>query len=501
MDEDKIYKIEKVIAGEKAKYPYMTDYVEPGKDGYLFDGWKFNGVEYNPPFNDENSNPFGPITESVDITPIWDKLNIYAETNHTLVSGDGDSDDDLTKFSYWLQSDKGKKITDGVILEDVALNIDELPINFDANSNVSIVDNKNVKTVKILENDVNKPRFYRFKAKYNKGGMETDTIEVKQVGKEQVILPPFDYLTFTYSWDSDAGRDLDSATFVRNSNIPIESVAGKTLNDFYVGYSGSHNKEVEQYLIHGGDNTQSGAEGAMVNWKKICDRDLISEGINTLYLDVYANWYALKGNGNMSVSFKTYKGNDGLEKDGFVFKPVGDTVQISDKTLNGLNAYAFSSANTSNVKSFYSKVATVEYDVRSKSAVLIGEYTRSGREVITTLNYNSNPVEYIHSGIIDIDSLHIDNASHNGSFTLSDFTECIDRGNVNRYGFKNEVKVSDPYGSASLITNVDGSVSISWSIEANMTGEARILNIKIDTDNTEAYKSGHTITLSIHQSK
>lgn len=494
---------ETVESGKNAVWPYDKGYKEPTKDGYLFDGWEFDGNIYEPPFDNIETNPFGPINSNTDIKVVWDKLNIYAETNHTLISGDGDTDDNMSKFSYWVQSDKGKKITDNVTLEDVALNDDELPIVFDINSSTSIVDGKNVKTVKVLENDINKPRFYRFKTKYNKeSGMESDTIEVKQVGKEQIILPPFDYLTFTYSWKQDDGRDLDSATFVRNSNIPIESVPGKkTLNDIYVGYGGiKDNEEVNQYLIHGGDNTQS---GAMINWKKICDRDFISEGINTLYLDVYANWHAFKDNGNMSVSFKTYKGNDGLELDkvNHVFKPIGDTVEVSNKILNGLNVYSFSSTNINNVKKFYSKVATVEYDVRTKSAVLIGEYTRSGREVITTLKYNGEFVENVHSGNITINSLNVDNKINSGSFILSDFTECINGGTVEKYGFKDAARVSDSYGTAVLHKNNDGSANITWSIEANTTGEDRILDVDVNTEDTEAYKSGHTIKLTIHQSK
>ena len=508
-----IYKTEKVDAGEKAKYPYIEEEYKngPEKNGYLFEGWKYNGTVYEPPFDDEALNPFGPINASTDIITVWDKLSIYADTNHTLIDGDGDTDSDLTKLMYWVQSVKGKKITNGVTIEDVSLDSDMLPIVFVGSGTTAVVDNKNVKTVKVAENDINKPRFYRFKAKYNVAphSLESEVIELKQVGKDQTILPPFDYLTFTYNWGENSsdytnGKDLDSATFVRNSNIPIESASGKTLNDFYVGYgsglSGEKLTEINQYMIHGGDNTTSGNEGAMVNWKKICDRDFITEGITTLYLDIYANWYEFRNAGNMSITFKTYKGNDGLVKNGYIFEPTGDTVQVSSKTLTGLNVYAFSSANTNNVKNFYSKVATVEYDIKTKSAVLIGEYTRSGREVISTLKYNGEFVPEIHSGNVRLESLNVDNTSHNGSFTLSKFTECINGGEVKTYNLKDAVKVSDPYGSATFTKDTDGNTTVSWNLESNTSGSNRILNVSIDTESTEAYSSGHTLTLSIHQS-
>jgi len=471
MAEITTYCTEIVEDGEKAKWAVngISDepYSEPTKTGYLFDGWKFDGTTYSPPYN-ASSNPFGPITEATDIKAVWDKLNIYADTNHTLISGDGDSDTDLTKLYYWVQSVKGTKITSGVTIEDVALDEDELPIVFDGSGSTAVVDNKNVKTVKVAENDINKPRYYRFKSKYAAASLESETIEIKQVGKDQTILPPFDYLTFTYSWSSDDGSDLDSATYVRNSNIPIESASGnKTLNDFYVGYSGisghattNPGMEVNQYIEHGGDNTSSGDEGAMVNWKKICDRDFISEGITTLYLDVYANWYHTK-------------------KNGYTFEPTGDTVAVSTKELTNLSVYAFCSANTNNVKNYYSKVATVEYDIKSKSAVLIGEYTQSGREVLTTLKYNGSYVENIHSGNVTVESMNVDNSAHSGTYTLSKLTEQIDGGTITTYDLKDTVRVSDDYGSATMTKDSDGNVTVNWNIEA--------------------YSSGHSLILSVHQ--
>ena len=95
-------------------------------------------------------------------------------------------------------------------IDTVALGDDVWDIfQFDTDNGTSKEDNKNVKKIIIKENDVNKDRYYRFKAKYSKdGGVYSDVCELRQVGKEQIILPPFDYLTFTYSWTDDDGRDL-----------------------------------------------------------------------------------------------------------------------------------------------------------------------------------------------------------------------------------------------------------------------------------------------------
>ena len=86
----------------------------------------------------------------------------------------------------------------------------------------------------------------------------------------------------------------------------------------------------------------------------------------------------------MSITFKTYKGNAGMVQDGYVFKPTGDTVLVSTETIN-LNAYAAHSNNALHpmdaMTRFYSKMATVEYDIRSKTALLIKNKTKRGRQL------------------------------------------------------------------------------------------------------------------------
>ena len=361
-----------VEQGNKANWPNQSDYVEPTRKGYLFNGWDYDWKNKV-------------ITEDTDIHPVWDKYTVIADANRTLISGEGDNNTDPTKMFYYLRTDSGKVIPDDVTFEKVALSSDELEIQFTDNGTTK-EDNKNVKKITVKENDVNKNRYYRFKAKYSKDGcVYSDVCELRQVGKEQIILPPFDYLTFTYSWTDNDGKDLDSATVIRNSGIPIEP--DTTLDDYYVGYGGNGNKDsVNKYLIYGGDNRQSGDEGALVKWKDVlATKDYVSEGITTLYLDIYANWYNWREDGNMSITFNTYKGNDGMIQDGFVFKPTGDTVLVSTKTINNLNTYASRSNNarhpTNVMTKVYSKMATVEYDIRSKTALLIGNYTRSGRQL------------------------------------------------------------------------------------------------------------------------
>ena len=511
MAEPFIYKREEVEDGEKAKWPYETDYTEPSKTGYLFEGWKYNDTLYEPPFDDETANPFGPISSPTDILAVWDKLNIYADTNHTLISGDGDTDSDPTKLSYWVQSKKGKMITNDVTLEDVPLDDDMLPIVFDGSGSTAVVSGKNVKTIKVAENDINKPRYYRFKSKYVPSSLVSNTMEIKQVGKDQTILPPFDYLTFTYSWTAEDGTDLDSATIIRNSHLPITS--STTLDDYFVGYSGTNNNAtVNQYLQYGGDNQRSGDEGAMVNWKKVCDHDFISEGITTLYLDIYANWYVIKKNGKMSITFKTYKGNDGLVKNGFIFEPTGDTVQVSDTSLSNLNVYAQSSQNanknTDGVKNFYSKIATVEYDIKTKSAILIGEYSQTGRDAQAEITFNGSSRSCI-NGIIT-ENTHIDKNPHSGTAVLSSIRQTIngvtstvllrtDNVTINTRYYHGTEGIPDDYVTYTVSNNSDGGITINWNCAQNNSGSSEERNCDINIEFSSSDGLRYSFRYGIYQ--
>ena len=88
---EEILKEEDVIEGEKARWLYTNEYNEPSKDGYSFEGWKYNDrIYYKSEYQNEQNNPFGPINNDSTISAMWDKMQIHADTNHTLISGDGD---------------------------------------------------------------------------------------------------------------------------------------------------------------------------------------------------------------------------------------------------------------------------------------------------------------------------------------------------------------------------------------------------------------------------
>ena len=492
---EKIYKTEMVEQGNKANWPNQPDYVEPTRKGYLFTGWDYDWKNKV-------------ITEDTDIHPVWDKYTVIADANRTLISGDGDNSTDPTKMFYYLKTDSGKVIPDNVTFEKVALSSDELEIQFTDNGTAK-EDNKNVKKITVKENDVNKNRYYRFKAKYSKdGGVYSDVCELRQVGKEQIILPPFDYLTFTYSWTDDDGRDLDSATVIRNSGIPIGS--DTTLDDYYVGYGGNGNiNSVNKYLIYGGDNKQSGDEGALVKWKDVlATKDYVSEGITTLYLDIYANWFNWRKDGNMSITFNTYKGNDGMIQDGFVFKPTGDTVLVSTKTINNLNAYASHRNNALHPRNVmtkvYSKMATVEYDIRSKTALLIGNYTRSGRQLKYKGAFDGK--DY---GDTSYRLPNFDKNSHQGTVKVSKMQQLYNETttylnwDINTVTLKKKFYdgATDDDLTCELLSDHDGGLILNYSMPPNnkTTGKARNVDVEISMPYDNAMYEQPYVLINFYQ--
>lgn len=486
-----------VDQGNKANWPNQSDYVEPTRKGYLFNGWDYDWKNKV-------------ITEDTDIHPVWDKYTVIADANRTLISGEGDNNTDPTKMFYYLRTDSGKVIPDDVTFEKVALSSDELEIQFTDNGTAK-EDNKNVKKIIIKENDVNKDRYYRFKAKYSKdGGVYSDVCELRQVGKEQIILPPFDYLTFTYSWTDDDGDDLDSATVIRNSGIPIGSDA--TLDDYYVGYGGNGNKDsVNKYLIHGGDNMASGDEGVLVKWKDVlATKDYVSEGITTLYLDIYANWFIWRKDGNMSITFNTYKGNDGMIQDGFVFKPTGDTVLVSTKTINNLNVYASHINNASHptniMTKVYSKMATVEYDIRSKTALLIGNYTRSGRQLKYKGAFDGK--DY---GDTSYRLPNFDKNSHQGTVKVSKMQQLYNETttylnwDINTLTLKKKFNygATDDDLTCELLSDSDGGLILNYSMPPNnrTTGMARNVDVKISMPYDNAVYEQPYVLINFYQNE
>lgn len=315
-------------------------------------------------------------SEVLSLTQGVNALDIYCIASTALIPPTGGN----AKITYYAKSGNDI-ITDGVELEILPATSDAPQPTFSQSEGTNPLTGNYVEFI-IGANSINKTKYIKARAKYN--GKYSAEVSIRQVGKDATVLPDFNFFCFTYGWDADAGKDLDSMTIVEGTGIMI---GDRLLDDYPVGWNmgeGNTNAEVQKYIKWGGDNTQSGAEGAEINWKAICERDFISEGIYTIYAKVYGNWYNTKGTGMVTFNLSTYKGT-GMVKDGYTFVPDDNTTLVT-KQEKSVICYAQGINNARpteeglNAKDCYSLLATIEYDVASKAAVLIINPNESGRD-------------------------------------------------------------------------------------------------------------------------
>lgn len=315
-------------------------------------------------------------SEVLSLTQGVNALDIYCIASTALIPPTGGN----AKITYYAKSGNDI-ITDGVELEILPATSDAPQPTFSQSEGTNPLTGNYVEFI-IGANSINKTKYIKARAKYN--GKYSAEVSIRQVGKDATVLPDFNFFCFTYGWDADAGKDLNSMTIVEGTGIMI---GDRLLDDYPVGWNmgeGNTNAEVQKYIRWGGDNTQSGAEGAEINWKAICERDFISEGIYTIYAKVYGNWYNTKGTGMVTFNLSTYKGT-GMVKDGYTFVPDDNTTLVT-KQEKSVICYAQGINNARpteeglNAKDCYSLLATIEYDVASKAAVLIINPNESGRD-------------------------------------------------------------------------------------------------------------------------
>lgn len=219
---------------------------------------------------------------------------------------------------------------------------------------------------------------YKFTAEYE--GVTAST-SIYQSSQYENIIPAADYFVFTYGWTEDDGTDLDSATLITSPTI--QGLSYDAVGWSYGSYIGKYNSP---YLKHGGDNRESGAEGAIVCFKNIINSFKTIGMEDAIKCEIYANWYGKKDNGNMTLNCVAYKGspngtfNEEIYLDNYQFFPVdGKCVQVwpdSGKEEYNLSVKACGShfkgslpdACISNV---YSHVATLIHHVGTKQTSLI----------------------------------------------------------------------------------------------------------------------------------
>lgn len=175
-----------------------------------------------------------------------------------------------------------------------------------------------------------------------------------------IPLPDFDFLKITYSWEPEAGSDLDTFTGLIDTGTAFDNDwVGLGQGDAKVPAASS-----TPYLWWAGDNTSGGKETVLVDFKQfLIDNPGVPNPIN---IRMNAVWYSGKLTGNVSVGITTYKnGTMSLDAPNFDFINTGGVV-VSDVSYPTVIDLESTSSNIIDSQD----VAVIDYDQSDNSATI-----------------------------------------------------------------------------------------------------------------------------------
>lgn len=113
----------------------------------------------------------------------------------------------------------------------------------------------------------------------------------------------FESAIIRFTWGNESGRDLDTVTYIKTPDFRFDAV-GWTMGNAFTPFGETDINAC--YLFWNGDNVTSvGSEAVLVNFKKLIDD---YPGLDNFEILIHANWFAVKGNGQITLSFETYIG-------------------------------------------------------------------------------------------------------------------------------------------------------------------------------------------------
>ena len=236
-------------------------------------------------------------------------------------------------------------------------------------------------------------------------------INIVQYSNQTIFIPDFDYIVVRYFWEPAAGVDLDTVTVIPYLINNDGTTNTDTSKYPYIGQGvgWSHNDTVSNvsggvYIAHAGDNRSNGNECVYIDFENICAseeqvKNMMSEGIRKIRVDLYGNWYSSKGTGLLDVSLITYKGGE-MTKDSANYNFINETGTITyDKkhsskvcTQGGGNR---ASSYNQGQEVGYTNIGYIEYDITNGNAIL-------------TLNAECADDNYVLSNNLSTTSLTID---------------------------------------------------------------------------------------------
>lgn len=189
------------------------------------------------------------------------------------------------------------------------------------------------------------------------------TAVCRQASQEVVVIPEFDYLVLRYIWGNEDGIDFDTATGFENTGLP--DVDGKMVG-WSRGYT-TTSERVGDYLIHGGDNMESGNEAVLIQMGTLLGGGNYDRLPLEIRCGIWGNWYGGRIAGNVTISFTAYLGGT-MRKQGFNFiNEGGEEVYTGQASTN---VAATGHDNFEDITSLYSKVGTMIYNKESRDCIV-----------------------------------------------------------------------------------------------------------------------------------
>lgn len=223
----------------------------------------------------------------------------------------------------------------------------------------------NTLTLTIAKNEAEASRSGKITLTHKDDSSLKLVIDVTQA-KNIIKIPPFDYLTFRYFWGTEDGRDLDTSTGYVNTGIVFSD--GKKLDELPVGWAmaGNYNTNAQSYLMFAGDNTGSGNECVYITMNTLSTH--YDELPDIVEIDVYANWFGERKNGNTTFQLTAYEGG-AMVQNGYNFENVGGReIMITQATVN---VRTQGTGMSGDYKNKYYKIGTIYYDKTKRTATYV----------------------------------------------------------------------------------------------------------------------------------
>ena len=197
-----------------------------------------------------------------------------------------------------------------------------------------------------------------------KVGDTTETLSILQEASPiVVVIPEFDYLVLRYSWGDDDGKDFDTDTEFVNTGLP-------GVDGILVGWSKNMQAtqwQVKDYLLHGGDNMQSGREAVCIYMNNLLSPENLAVLPQEIKLDAYGNWYENRIKGNVTISFTAYKGGEMIKNKTDFININGEEVYNGSETIN---VSAVGKDNNLQPRIRYTKMATMYYNKTTRDSYI-----------------------------------------------------------------------------------------------------------------------------------